>query len=80
MSSLMCLYGSVTGKAQSIAEHIVQTANSKGIEVKMQLEQVECNFEYFCLDFSVLSGRCWEDLESGVCEESDHSFKHNWRR
>ena len=33
MSSVLCLYGSVTGKAQSIAEQIVQQGISRGIEV-----------------------------------------------
>ena len=33
MSPLYCLYGSMTGKAQSIAEQIVQQGFSKGFEV-----------------------------------------------
>ena len=33
MSGVFCLYGSATGKAQSIAEQIVSQAMSKGIEV-----------------------------------------------
>ena len=33
MSPLYCLYGSMTGKAQSIAEQIVQQGLSKGFEV-----------------------------------------------
>jgi flavodoxin len=28
-----CIYGTVTGKAQSIAEQIVETGGSKGIKV-----------------------------------------------
>ena len=33
MPPLYCLYGSMTGKAQSIAEQIVQQGFSKGFEV-----------------------------------------------
>ena len=33
MPPLYCLYGSMTGKAQSIAEQIVQQGLSKGFEV-----------------------------------------------
>ena len=33
MDSLMCLYGSVTGKAESVAEQIVELGQSKGVEV-----------------------------------------------
>ena len=29
----MCLYGSVTGKAMSIAEQIVELGSTKGVEV-----------------------------------------------
>ena len=29
----MCLYGSVTGKAESVAEQIVELGQSKGVEV-----------------------------------------------
>ena len=32
---IMCVYGSVTGKAQSIAEQIVQTAETKGTKVRI---------------------------------------------
>ena len=33
MSPFFCLYGSATGKSQSIAEQIVQQGAGKGIEV-----------------------------------------------
>ena len=33
MDKVMCLYGSVTGKAMSIAEQIVELGTSKGVEV-----------------------------------------------
>lgn len=33
MPSFFCLYGSATGKSQSIAEQIVQQGAGKGIEV-----------------------------------------------
>ena len=37
---MFCLYGSATGKAQSIAEQIVQQGSSKGIEVKKTPDNV----------------------------------------
>jgi len=30
---IVCVYGSVTGKAESIAEQLVDTAKSKGVQV-----------------------------------------------
>ena len=33
MDRVMCLYGSVTGKAMSIAEQVVELGQSKGMEV-----------------------------------------------
>ena len=33
MDRVVCLYGSVTGKAMSIAEQVVELGHSKGMEV-----------------------------------------------
>ena len=33
LGKVMCLYGSVTGKAMSIAEQLVELGQGKGIEV-----------------------------------------------
>jgi len=33
LDKVTCLYGSVTGKAMSIAEHLVELGQAKGIEV-----------------------------------------------
>ena len=64
MSPVLCLYGSVTGKAQSIAEQIVQQGTSRGIEVVAysldqtldftELDTTENN--HFLLDLFVVSG------------------------
>jgi len=35
MDKVMCLYGSVTGKAESIAEQIVELGSTKGVEISL---------------------------------------------
>ena len=65
MSSVLCLYGSVTGKAQSIAEQIVQQGTSRGIEVVAyslcrSLGEIQLNttmsLAHVFLDLFVVSG------------------------
>ena len=34
---IVCVYGSVTGKAESIAEQLVDTARSKGVQVPLSI-------------------------------------------
>ena len=34
---IVCVYGSVTGKAESIAEQLVDTAKSKGVQVPLSI-------------------------------------------
>ena len=47
VDKVTCLYGSVTGKAMSIAEHLVESGQAKGIEVGWHAMVVLSGFFHF---------------------------------